>query len=340
MELPAASPSSTAKSSSSAKPISPNSPRVKSTCLCVTSDQIPSCRKAGRRGGEGQRRCAALQDKLDSISREHGEAYIIGVQPAFEPLKGRLFDSSWNWVRQDAPTVFYDIVFGRLATVDRKETSRRIDIMNRADPTLIQYTQYYVDKCLPEKGETYKLAKEFRQHLIDNCMEAADASEGAYTDYPSSANQGYDVAPHHDVLNLTCPACGELRLARLEDPSADIWHHRQLTFLPRLRTGQVFRGTTGGSRLTAADTSTTRGERRRSSARMEAQPSSPATSTVASFPLAADQTRTAAASGVDVERASVSKSSLARAFRKPEFLLDRSSQSARSLRTSHQEVQR
>lgn len=81
---------------------------------------------------------AALQDKLDSISREHGEAYIIRVQPAFEPLKGRLFDSSWNWVRQDALTVFYDIVFGRLATVDRKDTSRRIDIMNRADPTLIQ----------------------------------------------------------------------------------------------------------------------------------------------------------------------------------------------------------
>jgi hypothetical protein len=32
--------------------------------------------------------------------------------------------------------------------------------------------QYHVDKCLPEKGETYKLAKEFGQQLIDNCKEA------------------------------------------------------------------------------------------------------------------------------------------------------------------------
>lgn len=32
--------------------------------------------------------------------------------------------------------------------------------------------QYHIDKCLPEKGETYKLAKEFGQQLIDNCKEA------------------------------------------------------------------------------------------------------------------------------------------------------------------------
>jgi fatty acid synthase subunit alpha len=32
--------------------------------------------------------------------------------------------------------------------------------------------QYHIDKCLPEKGETYRLAKEFGQQLIDNCKEA------------------------------------------------------------------------------------------------------------------------------------------------------------------------
>lgn len=32
--------------------------------------------------------------------------------------------------------------------------------------------QYHIDKCLPEKGETYKLAKECGQQLIDNCKEA------------------------------------------------------------------------------------------------------------------------------------------------------------------------
>jgi len=44
----------------------------------------------------------ALQAKLDSITREHGDAYIEGIQPHFDILKARHFDSSWNWVRQDA----------------------------------------------------------------------------------------------------------------------------------------------------------------------------------------------------------------------------------------------
>ncbi len=56
----------------------------------------------------------ALQAKLDSITREHGDAYIDGIQPRFDILKARRFDSSWNWARQDALIMFYDIIFGRL----------------------------------------------------------------------------------------------------------------------------------------------------------------------------------------------------------------------------------
>ncbi|EUC67012.1 fatty acid synthase subunit alpha, partial [Rhizoctonia solani AG-3 Rhs1AP] len=45
-------------------------------------------------------------------------------------------------------------------------------IMNRADPSVLRYMQYYIDNCHPEKGETYALAKQFGQQLIDNCREA------------------------------------------------------------------------------------------------------------------------------------------------------------------------
>ena len=67
--------------------------------------------------------------------------------------------------------MFYDIIFGRLTTVDRQITARCIQIMNRADPELVTYMQYYIDKCDPTRGETYKLAKQFGQQLIDNCRE-------------------------------------------------------------------------------------------------------------------------------------------------------------------------
>jgi fatty acid synthase subunit alpha len=69
----------------------------------------------------------ALQAKLDSINNEHGDAYIEGIQPRFDILKARHFDSSWNWVRQDALLMYYDIIFGRLTTVDREITARSLN---------------------------------------------------------------------------------------------------------------------------------------------------------------------------------------------------------------------
>ena len=113
----------------------------------------------------------ALQARLDSINREHGDAYIEGIQPRFDILKARHFDSSWNWVRQDALLMYYDIIFGRLTTVDREITARCIALLNRADPDILQFMQYNINQCDASKGETYRLAKEFGQKLIDNTRE-------------------------------------------------------------------------------------------------------------------------------------------------------------------------
>jgi len=115
---------------------------------------------------------SALQSKLDTIAREHGDTYIEGVQLVVKPLKARHFDSSWNWVCQDALLMRYDILCGRISTVDHDITTRCIAIINRADDTLLEYMQYYVDRCDPSRGETYRLGKEIGQKLIDNCREA------------------------------------------------------------------------------------------------------------------------------------------------------------------------
>lgn len=145
---------------------------------------------------------ASLQARLDSITKEHGDSYLDGIQPVFDPLKARHFDSSWNWVRQDALLMFYDIIFGRLTTVDREITARCIQIMNRADPTLLQYMQYHIDKVNPERGPTYALAKQFGQQLIDNCHQVVGqaplykdggfCSEYIWTD----ANDLYSYVPY------------------------------------------------------------------------------------------------------------------------------------------------
>ena len=104
--------------------------------------------------GKEKASSAELQAKLDSIAKEHGDTYIEGIQSVFDPLTARRFDSTWNWVHQDALVMFYDIIFGRLTTVDREITARCIAIMNRADPELITYMQYVIDQVDSSKGET------------------------------------------------------------------------------------------------------------------------------------------------------------------------------------------
>lgn len=44
--------------------------------------------------------------------------------------------------------------------------------MNRANPALLDYMQYYLDHTDALKGERYRLAKEFGQVLLSNCREA------------------------------------------------------------------------------------------------------------------------------------------------------------------------
>ncbi|KAF1814693.1 fatty acid synthase alpha subunit [Eremomyces bilateralis CBS 781.70] len=118
-----------------------------------------------------QKSADALQAQLDLWSAEHGDFYATGIEPAFTPLKARVYDSSWNWARQDALSMYYDIIFGRLKAVDREIVSRCINIMNRSNPRLLEFMQYHIDHCPKERGETYELAKELGQQLIENCKD-------------------------------------------------------------------------------------------------------------------------------------------------------------------------
>lgn len=114
---------------------------------------------------------AVLQKELDLWESEHGEYYAQGIKPSFSALKARTYDSYWNWARQDVLSMYFDIIFGRLNSIDRETISQCIQIMNRSNPTLVKFMQYHIDHCPQEKGETYKLAKKLGQQLIDNCKQ-------------------------------------------------------------------------------------------------------------------------------------------------------------------------
>jgi fatty acid synthase subunit alpha len=122
-----------------------------------------------------------LQSQLDLWMAEHGDFYAAGIEPVFSSLKARVYDSSWNWARQDALSMYFDIIFGRLEAVDRETVSQCIRLMNRANPTLLEFMQYHIDNCPTERGETYRLAKELGAQLIENCKDAL-AADPVYKD--------------------------------------------------------------------------------------------------------------------------------------------------------------
>lgn len=115
-------------------------------------------RTSGRAADDLRLELKAAQDHLNSIASEHGEVYIEGIMPRFEPLKARHFSSYWNWSRQDAMLAYYDIIHGVLTAVDREITARCLNIMNRADSAMVNYMQFVV-KTDPTMGPTYELAK-------------------------------------------------------------------------------------------------------------------------------------------------------------------------------------
>ncbi|KAL3469376.1 hypothetical protein BJX99DRAFT_75054 [Aspergillus californicus] len=152
-----------------------------------------------------------LQAQLDLWQAEHGDFYASGIEPAFDSLKARVYDSSWNWARQDALSMYYDIIFGRLRVVDREIVSQCIRIMNRSNPLLLEFMQYHIDNCPTERGETYKLAQELGEQLIENCKEVLGVSPvykdvavptGPQTTIDARGNIDYQEVPRASARKL------------------------------------------------------------------------------------------------------------------------------------------
>ena len=158
-----------------------------------------------------QQATTALQAQLDLWQAEHGDFYASGIEPQFTPLKARVYDSSWNWARQDALSMYYDIIFGRLKAVDREIVSRCINIMNRSNPLLLDFMQYHMDHCPTERGETYELAKELGVQLIENCKDVLNEAPvykdvavptAPHLEIDARGNMNYSEVPRQSVRKL------------------------------------------------------------------------------------------------------------------------------------------
>ncbi|CAJ2512315.1 Uu.00g053300.m01.CDS01 [Anthostomella pinea] len=168
--------------------------------------------RAGDKAAQtSQKSSQVLQAQLDLWSAEHGDFYAGGIEPVFSPLKARIYDSSWNWARQDALSMYYDVIFGRLRIVDREIVSRCIRIMTKSNPLLLEFMQYHIDNCPTERGETYALAKLLGEQLIENCKEVLNVSPvykdvavptGPHTTIDPRGNLSYEEVPRQSCRKL------------------------------------------------------------------------------------------------------------------------------------------
>ena len=108
----------------------------------------------------------------------------------FDAKKVRTYDSYWNWAKQEAIQLYYDIIFGRLTEVDREVTQKCIFLMNRSEKSFVEMFDFYMKKCATKREKpTYNMCYELGTVLANNCRESMTVS-------PSFKDVGFPTAPN------------------------------------------------------------------------------------------------------------------------------------------------
>jgi len=76
-------------------------------------------------------------------AQEHGEDYANGIRPIFDSRRYREYNSAWNWGRQEAVRLFFDLANGRVAQGDAETARRAQSILRRSTPQLVQLLRHY-----------------------------------------------------------------------------------------------------------------------------------------------------------------------------------------------------
>lgn len=130
----------------------------------------------------------------------------------FDPKKTRTYDSYWNWAKQEAITLYYDIIFGRLTEVDREVTQKCIYLMNRSGKSFVEMFDFYMKKCSKSREKpTYNLCYELGTTLADNCRESMLVSP-VFKDvaFPTAPNT--KIGSNGEVLYKEVPRPGIRKL--------------------------------------------------------------------------------------------------------------------------------
>lgn len=133
-----------------------------------------------------------IKQKYSDLEAEFGQYYLDeSIKKLFSPRKVRVFDSAWNWSRQDILLLLHSVKIGgtEIHTVPNVR-----DILNRANPITLKMLQYFIDrKCPNGPWKTY-LSK-----LYKRCQESVSVQPVYIDEVGTTVTIG---KPNEDIVDL------------------------------------------------------------------------------------------------------------------------------------------
>ncbi|KAJ2616190.1 fatty acid synthase alpha subunit Lsd1 [Coemansia sp. RSA 1365] len=133
-------------------------------------------RKDARAIEGSQSASSELQNRLNGLFAELGDELAEGIQPCFDALKARRFDSYWNWVRQDAYEWIQELVkAGFPGTADISMKDEHIyRLLNCADAGLLQLLSGTVKILRASSDAPLEPVIQIVEELHKRCKQALD----------------------------------------------------------------------------------------------------------------------------------------------------------------------
>ncbi|KAJ2867196.1 fatty acid synthase alpha subunit Lsd1 [Coemansia aciculifera] len=165
-------------------------------------------REGTRLAEDEQAKAAKLQTKLDKISAEFGDELIDGAQPLFDTRKARRFDSSWNWVRQEAYELIQQAITGcadgstnAAAVVDEAALQR---LKNRSSPGLLQMLAGSLSILQAANDDSLEPVIRLVSELRDSCTQSLTQSS-VYRELSAPTGPQVDIGPDGTVTYSEVP---------------------------------------------------------------------------------------------------------------------------------------
>ncbi|KAJ2075660.1 fatty acid synthase alpha subunit Lsd1 [Coemansia sp. S155-1] len=178
------------------------------------------------------------QQQLDALADELGPEFLAGVQPKFDARKARVFDSYWNWAREDALQWIGQILTRTDETaIETEEQARMLMLANRSDDLLVQLLNGLCSTLGSSAGDDPSVTRayELAQRMLAACTQALGQAPvvriAAVPTQPETSVGDVGSVTYREAPRLDEPTMAEYVAHMQAEPTTGNPEHRPLLHL-------------------------------------------------------------------------------------------------------------